>query len=276
MPGRDFGDIRQRSQAHEGCRRTGHRSRRDKKGFLRRIEGYNTIDIFFADITNRYYMDKENVQGGIHMKINGVSSLVLNAGNYPGKAADFLQKQKQQIQTQIKQIKESNCSAELKNEKIKVLQEQLQEIEKQQLEEQAKNLTDSIEAKKMEQETVTEDDDNAQVINESVTAGIVSASNHLENSKAAYSVYRAAKAKGDTNKMEQASSYAAPELQKASQSTKLAERGIKEYRDHVNNVDDTSENTVRENGTADNGGGIADNDTGAPAENSNKRIDLRA
>lgn len=199
------------------------------------------------------------------MRTGGVSNLVfnpmqtkaLNGNDTSNTALNLLQKQKMQIQEQIKGIEESKLAKEIKEEKIKALQEQLKEIEKQIIVEQAKKLTEGMEVKNTKQEAAPEDNENSQVINKNVTTGIISASRHLETGRVAFSVYKQEKTitGGDIGKMERALSYAIPEFKKASQSTKLIEKGIKEYRIKASKANESdnpakpaSDHTVHENG----------------------------
>jgi len=87
--------------------------------------------------------------GGIsNAMYNLMQTNVFNRNGSSNSTLNLLRRQKIQIQEQINKIEESKLPSEIKDEKIKVLQEQLKEIEKQIIEEQTKKLTEDIELKK--------------------------------------------------------------------------------------------------------------------------------
>jgi hypothetical protein len=175
--------------------------------------------------------------GGISNALtNHITSAQLSKNNSSDKHESPLQKQKAQIQNQISQVEESSLPKEVKDAKIKALQENLQEVEQKESEEKAQKKLEDPKIKNTDKKLKSEDDENNQPINNDVIYGMVSASTHMKIAKTALSVYKKAKAKGDTGVMQRALSYAAPELKKSSESTKLISKGISEYKKQISIV----------------------------------------
>ncbi len=184
------------------------------------------------------------------MKIGAVSNIPFSSAGNVGKEASSLsnshlspvEKQKQQIQQQIKGIEEGNLSKESKDKAIGELEKKLQELEKQLLEEKFTKLSEKTETEKTkekdtEQQKLEEENcENPQAINKEVVLGLVSASAHEKIGKVAYSVYRVAKAKGDEEKAHRALKYNMSEIKKASNSGRLIQRGIMEYKKQLANM----------------------------------------
>ncbi len=205
------------------------------------------------------------------MRIGVVSNATFNPMGYTGQgknnisnnAMSPLEKQKLQLQEQIKNIEESNSSKESKDKSIKELQKKLEELEKQLIEEKAMKLNEKPEVKKAkdkdteQQKIAEENSENPEAINKEVIMGITSASSHEKIGKVAYSVYKKAKAKGDMNTAQRALRYTMSEIKESSKSTKLIERGMKEYKKQMDNLkkdgtaEATADNTIRENSVGD-------------------------
>ncbi|WMJ80700.1 hypothetical protein RBU49_00200 [Clostridium sp. MB40-C1] len=183
------------------------------------------------------------------MKIGATSNMIFNSmstglkyNNHSGKGMSPLEKQKFQLQEQMKKIEESKSSKESKENSIKELQEKLEEVEAQLAKEKLEKSTEKTKVENEkdkeieEQRAAEESKENSQVINKNVMIGITSASSHQKIGKVAYSVYRQAEAKGDMEVAQRALRYTSSEIKKSAQSKKLIERGIKEYKKQMDNV----------------------------------------
>ncbi len=183
------------------------------------------------------------------MRIGAVSNTFFSTTKYMGlrgnnlsnNAMSPLEKQKLQLQEEMKKIEEGKNSKENKDKAIKELQEKLKEIEKQLIEEKNMKLNEKLEGKKdkdkdTNQEKIEESCENPQVINKEIIIGITSASFHGKNGKVAYSVYRAAEAKGDMTTAKRALSYTMSEIKKSLEGKRLIERGMKEYKKQIDNL----------------------------------------
>lgn len=184
----------------------------------------------------------------------GVSNLS-NNGMSP------LEKQKMQLEEQMRKINESKSSKESKDEAIKDLQKKLEEVEKQLMEEKAKELLEKPEIKeekKTEQEKAAEEKrERPEVINKDVLIGIISASSHEKLGKVSYSVYKKAELKGDMTTAQRALRYTVSEMKKSSESRKLIQKGLAEYKKQMDNAkkDGTAaasgDNATKENKVGD-------------------------
>ncbi|WP_434305809.1 hypothetical protein [Clostridium botulinum] len=213
------------------------------------------------------------------MRIGAVSNTFFSTTRYMGlkgnnlsnNAMSPLEKQKLQLQEEMKKIEEGKNSKENKDKAIKELQEKLKEIEKQLIEEKNMKLNEKLEGKKdkdkdTNQEKIEEEScENLQVINKEIIIGITSASFHGKNGKVAYSVYRVAEAKGDMTTAKRALSYTMSEIKKSSQSKKLIERGMKEYKKQMDNLkkadilEDREDNNIIQNSVGDEGDSTTNN-----------------
>ena len=173
-----------------------------------------------------------------------IGDMGLKRNNLSNNVMSPLQKQKLQLEEQIKKVQEGKDSKENKDKAIKELQEKLQEIEKQLTEEKAMKLGDKQEGKKekendtkdKEQKIKEEQYENPQAINKNIMIGITSAFCHQKVAKVAHSVYRAAEAKGDMSTAQRALKYTMSEIKKSSEGKKLIERGMKEYKKQIDNL----------------------------------------
>lgn len=186
------------------------------------------------------------------MKIGGVSSVVnkhmantvLNKISAPNSNNNPFEKEKAQIQQQISQVENSKLSKDEKNAKIKELQESLQEVEQRETQERAEKKILDPESEKVNKEKEVEDekklkfkdDENNQVLNKDVVYGLASASTHMKVGRVAFSVYKAAKARGDMGVAKRALSYASGEFKQSRKSTKLIEKAISEYKKQLRNA----------------------------------------
>lgn len=177
-----------------------------------------------------------------------IGDMGLKRNNLSNNVMSPLQKQKLQLEEQIKKVqegkdsKDSKDSKESKDKSIKELQKKLQEIEKQLTEEKDMKLGEKVEGKKdkdkdTNQEKIEEEScENPQVINKEIMIGITSAFSHEKVAKVAHSVYRVAKAKGEMSKAERALKYTMSEIKKSSEGKRLIERGMKEYKKQIDNL----------------------------------------
>ncbi|MCH5138325.1 hypothetical protein JMF89_14090 [Clostridiaceae bacterium UIB06] len=207
------------------------------------------------------------------MRIGTVSNTIFSSmrhtakvGNNPSnKDMSPLEKQKLQLQEQIQKIEQSDSSKENKEKAIKDLEEKLEEIEQKLAQEKLTNPNGKSEAKKAkdkeneQQKSTEENKENGEGINKDVIIGIVSGQHHQKIGKAAYSVYRAAELRGDRVTAERALNYTTSEIKEVSKSTKLIEKGIKEYKKQMDNIkkadisDVSADNTIRINSDDDRG-----------------------
>ena len=164
----------------------------------------------------------------------------IRQGNRNGGSEDVLatlEKQKNRIEQQIKKIEKSDEPADVKKTKIKQYEEELQAIGKQELEEKARQIKNGTEAIVSETPEASDENENPQAVNKNVMKGMISASDHLKTGKVAYKSLKEAELKGDTGRMEKAMSYLVPELQKAEDGKKIAQKGMEEYKNAVRNAE---------------------------------------
>ncbi len=191
------------------------------------------------------------------MQISGASgaaynSIELNPNNSSNSTLNALRKEKMQIQDQIKKTQESKLPTEIKQEKIKALQQKISEIENQIIVEQTKKLSEDMAAKNDKQtEKMRVKDEKTQGLTQIEMTGIISASSHLEIGETAFSVYAKASTKGDSSTMKRALSYAMPEIEEASQDLNKTAQAIQEYKEQAsrsgeadNTASDEEENMV--------------------------------
>ncbi|AZV57882.1 hypothetical protein [Clostridium sp. AWRP] len=169
------------------------------------------------------------------MKINIISNTMINNMKHKANSTSTgksspLDKEKLQLQQQMKKIEESDVSEETKDESIK-------EIQKRLLEEKSNKLDKKSETKEdTKQETEEEAYDKSQGINKEIMMGLMSASFHQRNGRVAYSEYKKAKAKGNMGQAEIALNYTSSEIKKTSQSAKLIQKGIGEYKKQLDKI----------------------------------------
>ncbi|WP_051541780.1 hypothetical protein [Clostridium lundense] len=200
------------------------------------------------------------------MRIGATSNTIFNtmgmglrANNHSKKSMSPLEKQKLQLQEQIKKVQESKYSEESKKSSIKGLEKKLEEVDDQLAKGKFVKKTKELEMLKPKDEKVEhqkvagESEESSQVINKDVMIGITSATAHTKIGKIAYSVYRQAEAKGDTATAERALSYTGAELKKSAEGRRLIERGMKEYKKQMeiakrsNTEKVTNDKDIREN-----------------------------
>ncbi|GAA4845370.1 hypothetical protein GCM10023310_24150 [Paenibacillus vulneris] len=232
------------------------------------------------------------------MKISGLSNSTTKYAQ-PAAAANSnstqslinaLQKQKTQLQDQVKQVQQSKMSTEMKQNKIKELDDQIKALDKQIADAIAKKRTEEQQKASEAQSNDQDDEEDAQVLNEKVVTGLVSATNSMKKGDAAFTVYKKEAAKvihPDINKMERALSYAMPEYQKALQSSKLVEEGLQESKalsskedENDKRVQDTeklsSEPGLTQEQEADGSFGLSEEEMlKDQKEDQRKRIDIR-
>ncbi|APH15205.1 hypothetical protein NPD5_1793 [Clostridium sporogenes] len=184
------------------------------------------------------------------MRIGAVSNTFFSTTRYMGlkgnnlsnNAMSPLEKQKLQLQEEMKKIEEGKDSKENKEKSIKEIEKKLQEIEKQLTEEKAMKSKEKLEGKEekgndTKKEKIKEEHcENPQAINKNVMIGITSAFSHEKVAKVAHSVYRAAEAKGDMNTAQRALRYTMSEIKKSSEDKELIKRGMKEYKKQMENL----------------------------------------
>lgn len=200
-----------------------------------------------------------------------------------------LEKQKQQLQEQIKKIQESDSSEESKVQAIKQIEDELKEIEQKLMQEkctQSNEKKQNEKVKEMQKAKEEEKNDgNSQLMNSEVTMGIVSAFSHMKAGKAAYSIHKIAELKGDTVVSQRALGYEVSEIKKSSESAKLIQNGISAYKKQMDiaEEDKDSKSVIDENGIGNKADNKLENASNTESENSTKetskfitRVDVKA
>lgn len=172
------------------------------------------------------------------MQINGSANSPFHSVRAPAEnrpnmssAMAALQRQRSQLQEEITKVKEGDYSKQVKEDKIKMLQEELQKVETQMMEERRKQLTEPPKKEQKEEAPKSEEELNPPAaLNSKVMTGLVSAAHHLQTGQTAMGVYEKAKARNDESGMKRAMSYAAPEMKKAFKSSIQVQKGLEEYR----------------------------------------------